>query len=387
MIPYGRQNISEEDISAVIDILKSDFLTQGPTVAQFEKKIANKVGSNFSVAVNSATSALHLACLALGVREGDEVWTSAVTFVASANCALYCGARVDFLDIDPDTYNISIEGLLDKLSAAKKNNSIPKVIIPVHFAGHSCDMEALHGLSKLYGFKILEDASHAMGGTYKGMAIGSCLYSDITVFSFHPVKIITTGEGGVATTNNLEYYEKMLSLRQHGIVKAASNEEIRLRAGEWDYEQRSLGFNYRMTDIQAALGISQLLRLDSFISKRKAIALGYQNALTDFPIGLPNALGLENSSWHLYVIRLKLDVISKSRREVFDCMRSKGVGVNVHYKPVYLHPYYQNLGFQKGLCPMAEAFYESALSLPIHPYLSAIDQATVIDELQKALFT
>lgn len=386
MIPYGRQNISEEDISAVIDVLKSDFLTQGPAVPIFEEKISNTVGSDFAVAVNSATSALHLACLALGVGEGDEVWTSSVTFVASANCALYCGARVDFIDIDPETYNICIKSLFSKLSTAKRNNRIPKVVIPVHFTGHSCDMKALYELSQLFGFKILEDASHAIGATYDGVAIGSCIHSDITVFSFHPVKIITTGEGGIATTNNLEYYQKMLALRQHGIIKASANEEIRLRSGEWDYEQRSLGFNYRMTDIQAALGISQLIRLNLFISERKAIALRYQTLLNDFPIGLPSPLCYEGSSWHLYIIRLKLDVISKSRREVFDYMRSQGVGVNVHYKPVYLHPYYQKLGFQKGLCPVAEAYYECALSLPIYPFLSALDQATVVDKLQKALF-
>jgi UDP-4-amino-4,6-dideoxy-N-acetyl-beta-L-altrosamine transaminase len=387
MIPYGRQNISEEDISAVIDVLKSDFLTQGPVVPVFEEKISNAVGSDFAVAVNSATSALHLACLALGVGRGDEVWTSSVTFVASANCALYCGAMVDFIDIDPETYNICIKSLSSKLFTAAKDNRIPKVVIPVHFAGHSCDMKAIYELSQMYGFKILEDASHAIGATYEGETIGSCIYSDITVFSFHPVKIITTGEGGIATTNNLEYYQKMLALRQHGIIKADADEEIRLRSGEWDYEQRSLGFNYRMTDIQAALGISQLIKLNLFICERKAIALRYQILLNDFPISLPSDSCYEGSSWHLYVIRLKVDVISKSRREVFDYMRSRGVGVNVHYKPVYLQPYYQRLGFSKGLCPVAEAYYDSALSLPIYPFLSASDQAAVVDELQKAIFS
>jgi UDP-4-amino-4,6-dideoxy-N-acetyl-beta-L-altrosamine transaminase len=387
MIPYGRQNISQDDINAVVDVLKSDFLTQGSLVPLFEGEISKRVGSDFAIAVNSATSALHLACIALDVGVGDEVWTSAITFVASANCALYCGATVDFIDIDPDSYNISIQSLSSKLDAAKKKNKLPKVIIPVHFAGQSCDMSALYELSQIYGFKILEDASHALGGTYSGRSIGSCAYSDITVFSFHPVKIITTGEGGMATTNNFEYYQKMLATRQHGIIRADSNQEIPPESGGWDYEQRTLGFNYRMTDIQAALGVTQLQRLNLFISQRKAVALRYQSQLNNLPIELPLILEGDVSSWHLYVIRLNLDAVSKSRREVFDYMRSQGVGVNVHYKPVYLHPYYIGLGFKRGMCPVAEAYYESALTLPIHPLLSSSDQSMVISHLQKVIFS
>lgn len=387
MIPYGRQNISQDDINAVVDVLKSDFLTQGPLVPLFERQVSSRVGSEFAIAVNSATSALHLACMALDVAVGDEVWTSAITFVASANCALYCGATVDFIDIEPGTYNISIASLTSKLDCAKKKNKLPKVIIPVHFAGQSCDMKALHGLAQIYGFKILEDASHALGGTYHGQSIGSCAYSDITVFSFHPVKIITTGEGGMATTNNFEYYKKMLATRQHGIIRADPNQEIPQESGGWDYDQRTLGFNYRMTDIQAALGVTQLQRLNSFISQRKAVAFRYQAELGNLPIKLPYIPVGDASSWHLYVIRLELDVILKTRRQVFDYMRSHGIGVNVHYKPVYLHPYYVGLGFKRGICPVAEAYYESALTLPIHPLLSSSDQSMVIGHLQKAILS
>ena len=337
MIPYGQQNISQDDIDAVVEVLRSDFLTQGPLLPEFEKIVAGYCGVNHAVAVNSATSALHIACLALGVGPGDLVWTSPITFVASANCARYCGADIDFVDIDPDTYNMSVERLEEKLEHAKQKGRLPKVVIPVHLSGQSCEMEKIHALSVQYGFQIIEDASHAIGGSYKGGKIGSCRYSDITVFSFHPVKIITTGEGGMAVTNDPTLAKHMSRLRSHGITRYPS-EMTHLPDGSWYYQQIELGFNYRMTDIQAALGISQMRRLDDFVSQRHVIAARYDELLKDAPVTRPCQHPDAHSALHLYIVRLHVDLMKYSHREVFERMRADGIGVNLHYIPVYRQP-------------------------------------------------
>ena len=381
MIPYGRQNISESDIQAVVDVLRSDFITQGPVVPNFEKAVSDYCSAKYAVAVNSATSALHLACLTLGVIEGDIVWTSPITFVASANCALYCGAQVDFVDIDPLTCNISVSALEAKLIIAKRENRIPKVLIPVHFAGQSCDMHSISILAQRYGFKVIEDASHAIGGKYRGEPIGNCRYSDITVFSFHPVKIITTGEGGMALTNNEQFSCRMQLLRSHGISK---NEKLITHKsyGPWYYQQIDLGFNYRMTDIQAALGLSQMKRLDEFVSKRHEIAQCYDELLQELPINILKEHRDNYSALHLYVIRLRLDEIDKTHHEVFELLRNAGIGVNLHYIPVYRQPYYEHMGFSVGHCPEAEKYYGEAISLPIHPILSGVQIAQVVQALR-----
>ena len=383
MIPYGRQDISETDIQAVVDVLRSDFLTQGPAVPAFEKAVADYCGAGHAVTVNSATSALHIACLALGVGKGDIVWTSPITFVASANCALYCGADVDFVDIDPRTYNLSTERMAEKLAQAEKSGRLPKVVIPVHLCGQPCDMAGIHALSQRYGFKIIEDASHAIGGKYKGEPIGNCRYSDITVFSFHPVKIITTGEGGMALTNNENLAKRMQLLRSHGITR---NEADMTHApeGPWYYQQIELGFNYRMTDIQAALGLSQMSRLDEFVAKRHAIAKRYEQLLADLPVITPWQHPDGYSGLHLYVIRLKLAEIGKTHRQVFEALRAAGIGVNLHYIPVYRQPYYEDMGFKAGLCPEAERYYLEAISLPMYPNLTEAQQDKVIESLRVA---
>ena len=383
MIPYGRQDISETDIQAVVDVLRSDFLTQGPAVPAFENAVADYCGAGHAVTVNSATSALHIACLALGVGKGDVVWTSPITFVASANCALYCGADVDFVDIDPRTYNLSTERLAEKLAQAEKSGRLPKVVIPVHLCGQPCDMAGIHALSQRYGFKIIEDASHAIGGKYKGEPIGNCRYSDITVFSFHPVKIITTGEGGMALTNNENLAKRMQLLRSHGITR---NEADMTHApeGPWYYQQIELGFNYRMTDIQAALGLSQMSRLDEFVAKRHAIAKRYEQLLADLPVITPWQHPDGYSGLHLYVIRLKLAEIGKTHRQVFEALRAAGIGVNLHYIPVYRQPYYEDMGFKAGLCPEAERYYLEAISLPMYPNLTEAQQDKVIESLRVA---
>ena len=383
MIPYGRQDISEADIQAVVDVLRSDFLTQGPAVPAFEKSITDYCGAKHAVAVNSATSALHIACLALGVGKGDVVWTSPITFVASANCALYCGADVDFVDIDPRTYNLSTERLAEKLAQAEKSGRLPKVVIPVHLCGQPCDMAGIHALSQRYGFKIIEDASHAIGGKYKGEPIGNCRYSDITVFSFHPVKIITTGEGGMALTNNENLAKRMQLLRSHGITREAG-EMTHAPDGPWYYQQIELGFNYRMTDIQAALGLSQMSRLDEFVAKRHAIAKRYEQLLADLPVITPWQHPDGYSGLHLYVIRLKLAEIGKTHRQVFEALRAAGIGVNLHYIPVYRQPYYEDMGFKAGLCPEAERYYLEAISLPMYPNLTEAQQDKVIESLRVA---
>lgn len=384
MIPYGRQDISETDIQAVVDVLRSDFLTQGPAVPAFEKSVAEYCGVDYAVAVNSATSALHIACLALGVGKDDVVWTSPITFVASANCALYCGADVDFVDIDPRTYNLSTERLAEKLALAKTSGHLPKVVIPVHLCGQPCDMAGIHALSQRYGFKIIEDASHAIGGKYKGEPIGNCRYSDITVFSFHPVKIITTGEGGMALTNDMQLAKRMQLLRSHGITREVS-EMTHEPDGPWYYQQIDLGYNYRMTDIQAALGMSQMQRLDEFVVKRHVISKRYEQLLADLPVITPWQHPEGYSGLHLYVIRLKLAEIGKTHRQVFEALRAAGIGVNLHYIPVYRQPYYDDMGFKAGYCPEAEQYYSEAISLPIYPGLTLTEQDTVFRTLHAAL--
>ncbi len=384
MIPYGRQDISDADIAAVVDVLRSDFITQGPAVPVFEQTVATYCGAAHAIAVNSATSALHIACLALGVGPGDIVWTSPITFVASANCALYCGATVDFVDIDSTTANISVDALREKLEAAKASNTLPKVVIPVHLCGTSCDMRAIRALGDQYGFRIIEDASHAIGGRYLDEPIGSCQYSDITVFSFHPVKIITTGEGGMAVTNDDGIATTMNLLRSHGVTRDPA-----LMTGEsdggWYYQQVALGFNYRITDIQAALGTSQMTRIDEFVQRRHEIADWYDEHLIDLPITTLARPDDSYSALHLYVIQLELDDASRSHREVFESLRGQGIGVNLHYIPVYTHPYYKQLGFKAGMCSMAEAYYARAISIPMFPTISAADLTAVRNALTTVL--
>ncbi len=383
MIPYGRQDISNADIAAVVDVLRSDFITQGPAVPAFEQTVVTYCGAAHAIAVNSATSALHIACLALGVGPGDIVWTSPITFVASANCALYCGATVDFVDVDSTTANISVDALREKLETAKASNTLPKVVIPVHLCGTSCDMRAIRALGDQFGFRIIEDASHAIGGRYLDEPIGSCRYSDITVFSFHPVKIITTGEGGMAVTNDDELAQAMNLLRSHGVTRDPA-----LMTGEsdggWYYQQVALGFNYRITDIQAALGTSQMTRIDEFVQRRHEIADWYDEHLIDLPVTALVRPDDSYSALHLYVIQLELDDASRSHHEVFDSLRAQGIGVNLHYIPVYTHPYYKQLGFEAGMCPMGEAYYARAISIPMFPTLTRNDQAAVISALKQA---
>ncbi|QWD94866.1 UDP-4-amino-4,6-dideoxy-N-acetyl-beta-L-altrosamine transaminase [Polynucleobacter sp. MG-Unter2-18] len=380
-IPYGRQSISAADINAVCDVLKSDFLTQGPVVPRFEQAVADYCGVAHGVAVNSSTSALHLACLALEVGPGDIVWTTPITFVASSNCALYCGAEVDFVDIDPQTYNLSVERLTEKLVAAEQQGKLPKVVIPVHLCGQPCDMAAIHALSQQYGFHIIEDASHAIGSRYQGKPVGSCQFSDITVFSFHPVKIITTGEGGMSVTNSAVYAEKMRRLRSHGITREVG-EMTEPPHGPWYYQQIELGFNYRMTEIQAALGLSQMHLLDTFVSERQIIASRYDEALATFPIiKRPWQHADSFSARHLYVVR----VPAAQHNLVFARMRERHIGVNLHYIPVYLQPYYKDLGFSSGYCPIAESYYAEAISLPIFPTLLESQQVTVLSALMEGV--
>ncbi|OIQ97553.1 UDP-4-amino-4-deoxy-L-arabinose--oxoglutarate aminotransferase [mine drainage metagenome] len=385
MIPYGRQDISESDIQAVVDVLRSDYLTQGPVVPAFEKSVADYCDVQHAIAVNSATSALHIACLALGVGSGDIIWTTPLTFVASANCALYCGAMIDFVDIDPLTYNISLERLAEKLALAAKTGNLPKVVIPVHLCGQPCNMAGIHALGLQYGFKIIEDASHAIGGRYRGNeVIGNCRYSDITVFSFHPVKIITTAEGGMSTTNDVSLAKRMQLLRSHGITRDV-NEMTHEPDGPWYYQQIDLGYNYRMTELQAALGLSQMQRLDEFVSKRHVIARRYDQLFANLPIVTPWQHSDSYSGWHLYVVRLKLKEVGKTHLQVFKALRAAGIGVNLHYIPVYLQPYYEGLGFKMGYCPEAELYYAEAISLPMYPGLTEEQQNHVVKALAEAI--
>lgn len=384
MIPYGRQTISEEDIQSVVEVLRSDFLTQGPVVPRFEKAVADYCSANHAIAMNSATSALHVACLALGLEQGDLLWTSPITFVASANCGLYCGAEVDFVDIDPLTYNLCPEALARKLEKAEANGRLPKIIVAVHLCGQPCDMAAIHALSQRYDFRIIEDASHAIGGKYKNETIGNSRYSDITVFSFHPVKIITTGEGGMALTNDKKLAQDMALLRSHGVTRdpALMTHEA---DGPWYYQQIALGFNYRMTDIQAALGVSQMKRLDDYVTQRHALAKRYERLLKTLPVSIPQQHVDGYSGLHLYVIRLQLNNIVVSHGDVFDSLREQGIGVNLHYIPIHTQPYYQKMGFHSGDFPEAERYYAEAISLPMYPAMTEAQQDQIVVALKKAL--
>jgi UDP-4-amino-4,6-dideoxy-N-acetyl-beta-L-altrosamine transaminase len=382
MIPYGKQDVTKEDIDAVVSVLKSDFLTQGKEVPEFEQLLSAYCTSKYAIAVNSATSALHIACLSLGLVKGDWLWTTPITFVASANCAIYCGAKVDFVDIDVNTYNLSYYALEEKLIKAEKEGKLPKIVVPVHFTGQSCEMKGIYKLSKKYGFKIIEDASHAIGGRYCGKPIGNCQYSDITIFSFHPVKIITTGEGGAAVTNNKILYDKMLLLRSHGITRDSGL--INSKADElWVYNQIELGFNYRMTDIQASLGKSQIKRLNKYVSKRHKIAGVYNKSFDDLLITTPYQHTDTFSAYHLYVICLRgRGALQILRKKLFNTLLKSKIGVNVHYIPVHLQPYYQKMGFKIGDFPNAEEYYNTAISLPMYPTLDITDQSYVVSELR-----
>lgn len=383
MIPYGRQDISQADIDAVVAVLQSDFLTQGPQVPLFEQTVAKHVGAKHALAVNSATSALHMACMALGLGQGDWLWTTPVTFVASANCGLYCGAQVDFVDIDPRTYNLCPKALEAKLIAAEKSGKLPKVLVAVHLCGQPCDMAAIHALGQKYGFKIIEDASHAIGGKYKGEFIGNSRYSDITVFSFHPVKIITTAEGGMALTNCDELVHKMALLRSHGITRDTAH-MTHAPDGPWYYQQIDLGYNYRMTELQAALGVSQMQRLDAFVARRHQLAQRYDQLLANLPVTTPWQHPDSYSGLHLYVVRLQLDKINKTHRQVFEALREQGIGVNLHYIPVHTQPHYQRMGHKVGDYPQAEQYYAEAISLPMYVGLSETDQDVVASHLWSA---
>ena len=382
LIPYGRQDIQQDDIDAVIRVLNSDFLTQGPTVPKFEDTVKNYCSAEHAVAVNSATSALHISLLAIGIKSGDQVWTSPNTFVATANAALYCGATIDFVDIDPSTYNLCPLALEKKLKIAKKKGSLPQVVIPVHLTGQPCDMRAIYNLSLKYGFNIIEDASHAIGGSYANEKIGNCRFSDITIFSFHPVKIITSAEGGMALTNNKVFYQRLKLFRSHGITRDPNSMTYK-PDGPWYYEQVELGYNYRMNDIQAAIGLSQMDRIDDYIKKRHLIAKKYDINLRNIPIILPKQISQSHSSYHLYVVRL-LKSNSVKHLDIFKTMRERII-VNLHYIPVYRHPYYKKLGFRKEDFPHAEAYYNTAISLPIFPTLSDKDLQYVINTISEIL--
>lgn len=384
MIPYGRQDITQADIDAVVAVLQSDFLTQGPMVPRFEQAVATHVGATHALAVNSATSALHIACLALGLGTGDWLWTTPITFVASANCGLYCGAQVDFVDIDPRTYNLCPEALARKLELAEREGTLPKVVVAVHLCGQPCDMQAIYALALRYGFKIIEDASHAIGGKYQGEFIGSCQYSDITVFSFHPVKIITTAEGGMAITNDAELANRMALLRSHGITR--DPEQMTHEAdGPWYYQQIELGFNYRMTELQAALGVTQMERLDQYVARRHQLAQRYDELLARLPVVTPWQRPDSYSGLHLYVIRLQLDKIGKAHRQVFEALREQGIGVNLHYIPVHTQPYYQCMGFKMGDYPEAERYYAEAISLPMFQTMTEAQQDEVVAAVRRAV--
>eukprot|EP00163_Fabomonas_tropica_P033139 TRINITY_DN8589_c0_g2_i1.p1 TRINITY_DN8589_c0_g2~~TRINITY_DN8589_c0_g2_i1.p1 ORF type:complete len:388 (+),score=14.35 TRINITY_DN8589_c0_g2_i1:51-1214(+) len=384
MIPYGKQTISQADIDAVLEVLTSDFLTQGPKVPEFERKVASHVGARHALAVNSATSALHIACKALELGSGDWLWTTPVTFVASANCGLYCGAKVDFVDIDPQTYNLCPKKLAEKLELAKAESRLPKVVVVVHLCGQPCDMAAIHDLSKRYGFRIIEDASHAIGGKYKGEFIGNGRHSDITVFSFHPVKIVTTAEGGMALTNDDELAKQMNLLRSHGVTR---DPDIMTREpdGPWYYQQVELGYNYRMTELQAALGVSQMDRLDEFVARRHELAKRYDELLAALPVTTPWQHPDSYSGLHLYVVRLDLEKLEVTHRQVFEALRGLGIGVNLHYIPVHTQPYYENMGFEADEFPEAMAYYAEAISLPMFHGLTDGQQDEVVDALAQAL--
>lgn len=384
MIPYGRQEITPEDIEAVIAVLQSDYLTQGPVVPQFERAVSEYCGVDHAIAVNSATSGLHIACLALGLGPGDILWTTPVTFVASANCALYCGADVDFVDIDPATFNMCVAALEAKLVHAKRECRLPKIVVPVHLCGQSCDMEAIRRLSRTYGFKVIEDASHAIGGRYGGRPVGTCDFSEATVFSFHPVKIITTGEGGMVLTKDAELAARMTLLRSHGITRDPQS-MAKAPDGPWYYEQVLLGFNYRMTDIQAALGLSQLSRLDAYVTQRNTLAARYGELLEGVDVVSQQCPEQVYSSFHLYVVRVRQEAARAGHKRVFEELRRNDIGVNLHYIPVHLQPYYARRGHSRGDFPNAEQYYTEAITLPLYPTLSLEQQEQVADTLQSVL--
>ena len=380
MIYYGKQSIDDSDIETVVSVLRSDFLTQGPMVGQFERRVADYCGAKYAVAVMNATSALHIACKAAGLSHGDTLWTSPITFVASANCGRYCGAKVDFVDIDDTTYDMSTDKLEENLVAGGR----PQVVVPVHLCGQSCDMERIDALAKQYGFTVIEDASHALGATYKDTKVGSCAYSDMTVFSFHPVKIITAGEGGMVLTNSKELYEKLILYRSHGITRDAAK-MTKKADGPWYYQQIELGFNYRMTDIQSALGYAQMERLDAFVARRRELAKRYDELLADLPLRTPKQSADTNSSWHIYVVRLDKTRVRKSKTEIFEAMKVRGVTLNLHYIPVHMQPYYQALGFKQGDFPVSERYYEEAFTLPLYYELSDEQQDAVVGALREVL--
>jgi UDP-4-amino-4,6-dideoxy-N-acetyl-beta-L-altrosamine transaminase len=384
MIPYARPDLDPDDIQAVLEVLQTEWLTQGPAQARFEEAVAKYCGVRHAVAVSSGTAALHLTYLALGLRPGQQVWTSPITFVATANAALYCGATVDFVDIDPRTYNLSPAALKSKLEAHPDTR--PAIVIPVHFAGQSCAMEEIRHLTQMHGIAVVEDASHAFGGTYQGRPIGCCRWSDAAILSFHAVKIITSGEGGMILTNRADLYEKLTRLRTHGITR---REELFEQPGHgpWYYEQIELGFNYRLTDIQAALGLSQTRRLEKFLARRRQIAAAYDDALADLPLIEPWQDPGTCSSWHLYVIQLSLDRIKKTHRQVFEELREAGIGVNLHYIPIHLQPFYQKLGFRSGDFPEAEKYYHRAMTLPLFPHITDEEMDFVIKQLRKILLS
>ena len=383
MIPYGKQAISQQDIDAVVDVLKSDWLTQGPKIPAFEQAIANYCGSAYACAINSATSALHVACLALNVGKDDIVWTSPISFVASANCALYCGAQIDFVDIDVATGNMCTDELEKKLITAKETNRLPKVVIPVHLAGQSCDMQAIYQLAVEYGFKVIEDASHAIGAKYLGKPVGSCEFSDICVFSFHPVKIITSAEGGMAVTNNKQLAKRMERLRSHGIT-ANPSEMTEPSHGPWYYQQVELGFNYRMTELQAALGLSQLSKLDEFVTKRNQLAKVYSSKLKDLPINHLTQSQQSYSSYHLYILTLSGDAVVK-HESLICSLREQGITSHLHYIPIHIQPYYKELGFKPNDFPNAMKYYSCALTIPLHPELTNSEQNFIIETLAEQL--
>ena len=385
MIPYAKQDISDEDIDSVIEVLKSDFLTQGNQGPLFEDIISKRMGAKYALAANSATSCLHLSCLSLGLSKGDILWTSPITYVASANCALFCGADVDFVDIDPLTWNISVEILEEKLKTAQKRKKIPRILVLVHLAGNPCDLKKIFDLSKEYGFSIIEDASHALGSKYSEEQIGSSTYSDISVFSFHPVKNITTGEGGMILTNNKEIAEKVNLYRSHGVTRD-TNKMFNKNEGLWYYEQLLLGFNFRMNEIQASLGISQMNSLDKFISKRNEVSQMYMKNLKNLPLTFQKVRNEDLSAWHLFIIHLKLDQLELTRLEIYNSLREKGIGVNVHYIPVHLQPFYRNLGFKQGDYPNSESYYDGALTIPMYTKLKKKDIEFVIQALQESIY-
>lgn len=379
-IPYGRQSIDETDVAAVVEVLRSDWLTQGPTIELFEQATAATCGAVHACAVATATAALHIACLALDLGQGKRLWTSPNTFLASANCGRYCGAEVDFVDIDPRTYNLSADRLEEKLAAAARIDQLPHVLVTVDFAGQPCEADRVAGLCRRYGVRIIEDASHAVGATWKGERVGSGRWADITVFSFHPVKILTTGEGGMALTNDADLHRRLAMLRSHGLVRDSARLG-RADQGAWYYEQQSLGFNYRMTDMQAALGLSQLRRLDVFLAARRRLAARYEVLLADLQVVRPWQAPEGRSAFHLYPIQVR----PEDRRRVFDGLRARGIGVQVHYIPVHTQPYYQALGFRTGEYPQAERYYAGSISLPIYAGLSDAEQDVVVEALRDEL--